>query len=169
MICHRLSMDKTFTSHHNTVIGSCIRQARMKSSLEGREAVMLQGRNLNSSQGREMKEDFGPGGEKNSTQGRLSHNCPLRLSLDLLRCILFWPTSERKGVDHWSDLAGEWASSFFLPVCWVYNIFWNHNEIPFPSMTLALPVIAKIPSPRPVLHTSTGNTERSQYKARSRW
>lgn len=100
-------MDKTFTSHHNTVIGSCIRQARMKSSLEGREAVMLQGRNLNSSQGREMKEDFGPGGEKNSTQGRLSHNCPLRLSLDLLRCILFWPTSERKGVDHWSDLAGE--------------------------------------------------------------
>lgn len=57
-------MDKTYTSHHNTVMGSCIRQARMKSSLEGREAVMLQGRNLNSNQGREMKEGFGPGGEK---------------------------------------------------------------------------------------------------------
>lgn len=57
-------MDKTYTSHHNTVIGSYIRQARMKSGLEGREAVVLQGIDLNSNQGREMKEGFGPGVEK---------------------------------------------------------------------------------------------------------
>lgn len=64
MICHRLSMDKTYTSHHNTVIGSYIRQARMKSGLAGREAIMLQGIDLNSNQGREMKEGFGSGGKK---------------------------------------------------------------------------------------------------------
>lgn len=57
-------MDKTYTSHHNTVIGSYIRQARMKSGLEGREAIMLQGIDLNSNQGREMKESFGSGGKK---------------------------------------------------------------------------------------------------------
>lgn len=57
-------MDKTYTSHHNTVIDSYIRQARMKSGLEGREAMVLQGIDLNSNQGREMKEGFGPGMEK---------------------------------------------------------------------------------------------------------
>jgi len=57
-------MDKTYTSHHNTVIGTYIRQARTKSSLEAGEAVMLQGIDLNSNQGKEMKEGFGPGGEK---------------------------------------------------------------------------------------------------------
>lgn len=54
-------MDKTYPSHHNTVIGSYFRQARMKGSLEGREAAMLQGIDFNSNQGREIKEGFGPG------------------------------------------------------------------------------------------------------------
>lgn len=155
--------------HPITVIGSYMRQARMKSGLGGREAVMLQGIELNSNQGGEMKEGFGPGGEKILLRAGYSIITHLNFLYTLWGESGSGQHQRHKG---WVTGLIQEGNEFLHSFCQCAEfIMFSETTMknPFPSMTLALPVIAKTPSPSPVLHTSTSNTERSQYKARSRW